>query len=282
MVGRVGRPSRRARRFGMLSKVAGRGRDGLNGPLGETRVLRDLSAGHLGLGDLPGRSGGMLGGIGSHPGGSGGVGRPIQMAMEFGSPPKRSGRSREFLTGAGGSGGLSGGTGRFGRPSWRARRGHKALPESREWLGGLGEVGCPSQRAGMGRKAQQVGWEGSRGSYGEMGGVERPSGMGQEELAGPPRGPGGVGRPYKRVGGVGRPSRRARRVGRPSRWVGRDQEYPQVCWEGFGVTQEGWESWGCPPGGTNGVRRLYRMAKRGEEALPEGQDWLRGLPGGSS
>ena len=38
-----------------------------------------------------------------------------------------------------------------------------------------------------------------------------------KELAGPPEGPGRVGRPNKRVGGVGRPSCREGRVGRPSR-----------------------------------------------------------------
>ena len=53
-----------------------------------------------------------------------------------------------------------------------------------------------------------------------------------------------------------------------------------MCWEGSGVTQEGQEGWGGPPGGTDGVGRLYRMAGRGEEALPEGQDWLRGPPEG--
>ena len=96
------------------------------------------------------------------------------MAVEFGSPPKRAGRIWESLTGAEGSGGLSGGTGRFERPSWGTRRGQKDLPESREGLRGSGEVGSPSQRAGMGQKAQQVGWEGSGGPLGEPGGVGSP------------------------------------------------------------------------------------------------------------
>ena len=81
------------------------------------------------------------------------------MAVGFRSPPKRAGISQESLTGTGGLGDFSGGTGRFGRPSWRDGRGQKALPESQERLGGSGEVGSPYQWVGMGRKAQQVGWE---------------------------------------------------------------------------------------------------------------------------
>ena len=60
-------------------------------------------------------------------------------------------------------------------------------------------------------------------------------------MAGPPGGPRRVGRPNKRAGEVRRPSCRTGRVGRPFRRVGRDEKSPHVCWEGLGVTHEGWE-----------------------------------------
>ena len=173
----------------------------------------------------------------------------------------------------GGVGSLSwgpGGLGRFGRP-----------------LGGPEGVRRPFQRAREGWE----GWERSGGPPGGPGEVERPSRKGREELGGPLREPGGVGRPCskgsgrvgrlslrvgkgrrpnKREGEIGRPSRRAGRVGRPSRWVGRDQESPQVCWEGLGVTLEGWEGWGGPPGGLGSVGRSSLRVVRGREAHPDG------------
>ena len=90
------------------------------------------------------------------------------MAGEFGSPPKRDGRSWESVMGAGR-------VGKVWEASWRARRGQKALPESQGGLGGLGEVGRPSRRARRGRETLQKG----------TGGVGRPSwraGRGWEAL----------------------------------------------------------------------------------------------------
>ena len=81
------------------------------------------------------------------------------------------------------------------------------------------------------------------GPTGWSGKAERPFRKGQEELGGPPKGLGGVGRLSWRVGEVWRPSWRARKG-----------------WEGL----RGSLRW------LKGEGRPLRRARRGQEALPDG------------
>ena len=145
-----------------------------------------------------------------------------------------------------------------------------------------------SGEAQSGREVFLKGWEGSDG---------------------PPRGPGGVGRPvevgrlFRRVGRgwealpegwkgsggspgwpewVGRLSRMAGgEVERPSRMAGRDWKAlpgPEMGWKALLNGQEGL---GDPPRGPGGVGRPSQVTYRGQEVLLEDQQRSGGLSGGS-
>ena len=96
-------------------------------------------------------------------------------------------------------------------------------------------------------------------------------------MAGPPGGPGRVGRPNKREGEIRRLSRRAGRVGRPSRWVGKDRESPRRARRGQKALPEGWEGSRGHPRVLGGDSSPPGRAGRGEEALLESWEGSGGI-----
>ena len=178
-------------------------------------------------------------------------------------------------------------------PTSSVGRGREALLESQNWLGGLGEVRYPSWRAERGREALPVGRDGLGGTPSEPGEVGRHSPMDRRGWKAAHSDGWGGWKPSqkgrKESGGVGRgrsgretlPKSRERSVG-PGRsegpprglaGVGRSFRRARSGWKALPESQEG-------SGGPREVRRHSWWARRDQKALPDGQEWLRGSPGG--
>ena len=182
-----------------------------------------------------------------------------------GSPPKRAGRSQEFLLVAErGHQWLEGPPGGLGVVE-RDRRGWEGLPEGREESVvlpvGPGRVGSPSRRARSDREALSEGREGT---------------------GGPPEGPGGVGMPSRRIGRSQEAQPKCRGVRKPFEKGREESGVPHRGWEGRKALPESREWLGGPgevrsPSERDGmIGRPTKRTGRGQEALLESQEGLGG------